>query len=743
MMSRHRSSAHASPSAADAPTPALPAADAHTDPTTLELRVEGLCCTECAMAVEKALADRAGIRQLRILSAVEKVQVDFDPDTVSAADFAASIARLGYTVHTDTAPTLSAPARAHSTANTLRFAFLATVALIALFEIGGEYLGWFEAAKLPLPVLLAAIALGGYPIFRRALLGLLQRQINVDTMMTVGILGAAALGQYTASMLIVFFMNIAHSLEKFTLGKSHRAIRELVRLAPKTARIRVDGRETAVDVTALKAGDTVAIRPGEQIPADGGGVSGRSAVNEASITGESVPTEKQPGDTVYAATCNDLGYLEVRVTRTGPDTTFGKIVRLAEKAEAVKAPVQKFADRFTTWFLPLAIGVALLTYVLSGEALYAIAVLVAACPCAVGLATPLSVVASVGNGARHGLLIKGGLFLERLAQVDYVVMDKTGTVTWGRPQITDIISVSDTLSEIDALRYAAALETRSEHPLAAAILASARAHDIPIPEPENFDYRVGHGLRGTVAGTALLLGTARFLRDNGIAVDTVEPRMQALEDDGKTVLLLAVNGRVAAIIALADPLRDDVPAAIEALKRLGVQRLLLLTGDNERVAAAIARRIGVREFRAGLLPEDKIALVRELQRAGRRGHRHGGHRQRCGIGDRACRPDARRLAASAAGDHHRAPHRPRHPPEHRARHRLGRPHHGARLGGHTQPGHGCRDRSGSGCVGGAEFRAPAHCAAAPAGRFPFGGDAKEDLVKLHDVRQPSCAERRA
>ena len=570
------------------------------------------------MAVEKALADRAGVRQLRILSAVEKVQVDFDPDTVSAAEIAASIARLGYTIHAGTTPTLQAPARARSTANTLRFAFLAAVALIALLEIGGEYLGGFDAARapVPLPVLLAAIALGGYPIFRRAALGLIRRQINVDTMMAVGILGAAVLGQYTASMLIVFFMNIAHYLEEFTVGKSRKAIRELVRLAPKTARIRVDGRETTVDVAALKTGDTVAIRPGEQIPADGVVVSGRGAVNEASITGESVPSEKQPGDNVYAATFNDLGYLEVRVTRTGSDTTFGKIVRLVGEAEAVKAPVQKFADRFTTWFLPLAIGVAFLTYVLSGEALYAIAVLVAACPCAVGLATPLSGVASVGNGARHGLLIKGGLFLERLAQVDCVVMDKTGTVTWGRPQITDVISVSDSLSEIEALRYAAALETRSEHPLAAAVLASARTHDIEIPEPENFEYRVGHGLRGTVAGTALLLGTARFLRDNGITVGTVEPRMQSLEDDGKTVLLLAVNRRVAAIIAVADPLREDVPAAIEALKRLGIKRLLLLTGDNERVAAAITSRIGVHEFRAGLLPEDKIAMVRELQRSG-------------------------------------------------------------------------------------------------------------------------------
>jgi len=587
--------------------------------TTVELRVDGLCCAECAVAVEKALAHRAGVQRLRILSAAEKVRVDFDPRRVSAEEVARSISALGYRVHPLGGPAAPSPEPAYRLKpDTVRFAFVALVALIALLEIGGETLGWFEAAKerIPPAVLLATIFVGGYPIFRRAFLGLRQRQINIDTMMSVGILGAAALGQYTAAMLIVFFMNIAHYLEEFTIGRSRKAILELVKLAPKTARIKLDGREIEVAVESLKPGDVAAIRPGEQIPADGVVVAGRSAVNQASITGESLPAEKQPGDEVYAATLNELGYVEVRVTRVGPDTTFGKIVRLVEEAEAVKAPVQKFADRFTTWFLPGAVGIAGLTYLISGEPLFAIAVLVAACPCAVGLATPLSVVASVGSGARHGLLIKGGLYLETLAKVDCVVMDKTGTVTFGRPRVTEVIAANG-LPQDELLRYAASLEKNSEHPIAAAILDHARAKDVAVPDPEGFEYLVGKGLRGAVRGKSVLLGNARFLNECAVPITTaIEHQAQELERSGNTVLFLAVDGRAEGVIAVADVIRDEVAAAIAALKRLGIRRLILLTGDNERVAAAIAGRIGIGEFRAQLLPEDKIAIVRELQRAG-------------------------------------------------------------------------------------------------------------------------------
>ncbi len=592
-----------------------------TDEHTLTLKVEGLCCTECSVAVEQTLSRRAGVESVKILSAAEKVEVRYDERKVDPTELAGSIAALGYKVRpAELFPARSAAEPRGFSGEAIRFGFVALVAVIALLEIGGEYLGWLDAAKerIPLPVLLATIAIGGFPIFRRAVLGALNRQINVDTMMSVGILSAAAIGQYTSSMLIVFFMGIAHFLEEFTTGKSRKAIQELIRLAPKTARIKLDGREVEVAVEALKPGDIVAIRPGEQIPADGTVVHGTSSVNQSSITGESMPVDKQTGDPVFAATFNVAGYLEVRVTRVGADTTFGKIVKLVEEAEAVKAPVQKFADRFTTYFLPTAIGIAVLTYLFSGQLTYAIAVLVAACPCAVGLATPLSVIASVGSGAKRGLLIKGGLYLETLARVDCVVMDKTGTVTFGKPQVTDVVSLNG-LGNTELLKYAAALEKRSEHPIASAILARAALQEIAVPEPERFEYLVGQGLRGVVANKAVLLGNAKFLADQGIPLTPqAEASAETLGRDGKSALFLAIDGVAEGVIAVADVIRDEVPAAIEALKNMGVRRLILLTGDNERVAAAIANRLGIDEYRASLMPQDKIAIVRDLQRAGHR-----------------------------------------------------------------------------------------------------------------------------
>ncbi len=586
---------------------------------TLMLRVEGLCCTECAMSVEQALTRRAGVEGVKILSAAEKVEVRYDERKVHPEELASSIAALGYKVR----PAEIFPARSPGeqrifSTEVIRFAFVALVAAIALLEIGGEALGWLDAARerIPLPVLLAAILIGGFPIFRRAVLGALNRQINVDTMMSVGILSAAAIGQYTSSMLIVFFMGIAHFLEEFTTTKSRRAIQELVRLAPRTARIKLDGREIEVATDALKPGDVVAIRPGEQIPADGIVIAGTSSVNQSSITGESMPVDKQAEDLVFAATFNDAGYLEMRVSRVGADTTFGRIVKLVEEAEAVKAPVQKFADRFTTWFLPTAVGVAVLTYLISGQLTYAIAVLVAACPCAVGLATPLSVIASVGSGAKRGLLVKGGLYLETLARVDCVVMDKTGTVTFGKPRVTDVAPLNN-LTDSELLSYAASLEKHSEHPIASAILAHAAARQIEAPEPERFEYLVGRGLRGIVVGRAVLLGNAKFLADQGIRLaPDAERAADALGRDGKSALFLTIDGVAEGVIAVADVIRDEVPAAIETLKAMGVRRLVLLTGDNERVAAAIAGRLGIDEYQANQLPQDKIALVRDLQRSG-------------------------------------------------------------------------------------------------------------------------------
>ncbi len=621
---------------------------------TIELKVEGLCCADCASKVEKALKAVRGVRDLRILMAAEKAIITFDENEINTADLIRHIEKIGHKAEIQAGKPAEEPSKKRDIAGTLRLAFIAAVGVIALGEIGLEYLGLLEKGLelIPLHVTLLAIFLGGYPIFKKALGGLLNRQITVDLMMSVGIIGAAAIGEYTASMLVAFFMNLAHYLEEFTVSRSRRAIKELIKLAPKTARIKLDGREIEVGIEEIKAGDIVVVRPGEKIPVDGVVVEGLSSVNQAPITGESIPVEKSRGDEVFAATLNESGYLEIKTAKIGEDTTLGKIIKLVEEAEAHKAPVQKFADRFTTYFLPSAVTFAILTYLISGKAIYSIAVLVAACPCAVGLATPLSVIASVGSGARRGLLIKGGLYLEALAKVDCLVMDKTGTVTFGKPQVTDMIAINPPQSPLnireeikgsysisEILRLAASIEKHSEHAIASAVIEKAEREGIEIPEPEGFEYFIGRGITGKADGKILSLGNQKLMGEKGIVIpDYAIAKSEELEAEGKTVLFLGVDSTVQGIIAVADVIREEVPKAIEELKEMGIKRLILLTGDNEKVAAGISKKLGIAEYKANLLPEDKIIIVKRLQEEG--------HKV-CMIGDGV--NDAPALAQSDAG----------------------------------------------------------------------------------------------
>src|SRR3990167_3765872 len=601
---------------------------------TIELKVDGLCCSDCAVKVENVLKATRGVTDIKTLITSEKAVITYDEADVNTDEIIKKIEGIGHKAEISSefgVRSLELEIK-RNLADTLRFVFIIAIGIIALGEIGLEYFGLLEKGLelIPLPVTILAILFGGYPIFKKAFLGVLSRQINVDLMMSVGIIGAAAIGEFTSSMLVVFFMSIAHYLEEFTVTRSRNAIRELIKLAPETARIKLDGREIEVSVKELKSGDIVIVRPGEKIPVDGLVITGSSPVNQASITGESMPVEKHTGNDVFAATMNGGGYLEIKAAKVGEDTTYGKIIKLVEEAEAHKAPIQKFADGFTTYFLPSALSFALITYLISGKAIYAIAVLVAACPCAVGLATPLSVIASVGSSAKKGLLIKGGLYLEALAKVDCVVMDKTGTVTFGKPQVTDVIVVSGQhnppnpplikggeggLEEI--LRLAASIERHSEHAIASAIIERAEMEGISIPEPKDFKYIIGRGITGSVEGKNITLGNQRLFEEKGITIsDNEREKAQKLEDEGKTILFVAVDSTISGIIAVEDVLRDEVPLSVEELKKIGVKRLILLTGDNERVASAIAKRLGITEFKANLLPEDKIKIVGELQSEG-------------------------------------------------------------------------------------------------------------------------------
>ena len=593
---------------------------------TCELRIEGMDCADCALHVQEQISNLPGVDQAKVLLAAEKGIVTFDPNLTSLDDIKAAVAAIGYRARSmDEAQPAATPTSARLF-SIIRLAFVGVIGLLALLEIVAERLGLLEPVVelVPAPVALAAVLIGGYPIFKSAFLGLRARSINVDLLMTIGIVAAASIGEYVSAALLVLFILIAHFLESFTTDKARAAIRELVALTPKQARVLRDGREIEIRAEELNPGDIVIVRPGENIPADGQVIDGHSSVNQAPITGESIPVEKGPGNEVFAATFNELGSLRVKVSRVGANTTLGKIIRLVEEAEGAKAPVQRFADRFTTYFLPFVITAAVLTYLISGNIVFTIAVLVVACPCAVALATPLAVVASVGSAARRGLLIKGGLYLEALARVDTVLMDKTGTLTLGKPQVTDIL-VADAVAqgagedkEFEMLQLAGGLERYSEHPLAAAILLETERRGMSLPQPQEFVVVPGQGVTAHLEGQAILLGNRRLMAAHGVAIpSTLEERAIALEHEGKTVVFLAQEHVVLGLLAVADIIRQEVPAAIAALKGLGIRHLLLLTGDNERTAAAVAAQLGV-DYQAGLLPQDKIAVVQRLQAAGRK-----------------------------------------------------------------------------------------------------------------------------
>lgn len=582
---------------------------------TLELPVAGMTCQDCADTVASALRRVSGVRNVQVLLAAERATVTFDPVQTSRDQLVAAVGEAGYTVRER--PTLAGREHRPDPGQVIGWGVLGVVAAVIVLAAVGERLGIFDVALENLPWWIPALAIvvGGWGVFRGVMQAALKRQITSHTLMTTGVIAAVAVGQWTTAALIVFFMRFADWMEDLTTERSRQAIKHLVQLAPATARVLQAGHEVEVLVGAVAVGDVALVRPGERIPVDGEVIDGAAPVDEASITGESVPQDKGPGDRVFAATVAQAGFLKVRATRVGADTTFGRIVRLVEEAEAQKAPIQRFADRFAGYYLPVVIVMSALTLLLTHEILNAVAVVVVACACAIVIATPVVVLASVGSAARRGLLVKGGSTLEQLARVDTIVLDKTGTLTFGRPRVTDVVPL-DGLAEPELLGALAVAEQRSEHPLARAIVQEADARGLAVGEPATFQSLSGRGVVARIAGADWAVGTRALLVERATPVDSAAENLAAeLERQGKTAFFAARGTELAGLIGVADTVRPDATAALAELRRLGMRRLLLLTGDNERVAAAIALPLGL-DYRAGLLPEDKIAAIRQLQAEG-------------------------------------------------------------------------------------------------------------------------------
>lgn len=457
---------------------------------------------------------------------------------------------------------------------------------------------------------LAGILIGGYPIFKEAISDLLERRMTMELSMTIALVAAAAIGEFFTALLITVFVLIAEILEAMTVGRGRQAIRGLLDLLPQTAEVRSEGQVVTRHLSDLCPGDIALVRPGGRIPVDGTIASGQSFVDQSTITGESMPVEKIAGMRVYAGTINQSGVLEVRAEKLGRDTAFGRIIEAVEHAEQSRAPIQRTADRLAGYLVYFALGCAALTFLLTHNARSTISVIVVAGACGIAAGTPLAILGAIGRAAGEGAIVKGGLYLEQLSSVDTVVLDKTGTLTLGTPEVSSVEAYDGARPE-EILRIAATAERFSEHPLAKAIVRKASDWSLPIGEPAAFHYSPGKGIICDVENQRTLVGARTLLDQEGVPVPAAAGASQRFSE-----VMVAAGGRLLGAIRIADVLRAEAAAAIREMKRLGL-RIVLLTGDRKEIADAIARELGVDEVSSGLLPDQKVARVRQLREQGR------------------------------------------------------------------------------------------------------------------------------
>jgi len=489
-----------------------------------------------------------------------------------------------------------------------QFGFAAFVGGLLLLNVAGIFktvLGIDTAAV----VTLAA----GYRIFHNAVSGLLERRISADLAICIAVVAALVIGEYLAAAEAMFIMLIGEGLESYAAGRTEAAIHRFVGQMPRRARLLRDGEEVEVDAAALVEGDVIVVRAGERIAADGVIQQGASSIDESSITGESLPRDKQAGEEVFSGTLNGHGLLRVAVTRAGPETTLARVIRLVEEAKEKRAPVERLADRWARYFLPALLMAGALTFYWTRDWLRTVSVLIVACPCALILATPAAMVAAIGGLARRGILVRGGAILQHSAKVDAVVFDKTGTVTEGRFAIVKLIALGG--EEGSLLGLAAAAERGSDHLLARVIVEEARRRNLDVPEPENAQVEPGRGAVCRLGGRVIRAGSAAFLAENGI--HGAEPLLEEADRCGATTVLVADGDRLAGAILLRDRIREGIQAAVHELERLGITHQVMLTGDRRRTAEAIAREIGIPTVEAELLPEQKLDRIRELASQGR------------------------------------------------------------------------------------------------------------------------------
>ena len=613
-----------------------------------QLKIGGMHCASCAANLEKALLRRRGVRRASVNIATEMATVDYDESLLTLGDIGQVVEESGYYVVADETPG-EARDRKDREYRALRGRMvLAMIFAVPLFYLAMApmmplrlpYPSSFAGMENALPLALAQLFLclpvlgAGYSFFTVGYAQLFRRTPNMDSLIAIGTTAAFGYCVYStwrvwegdlhavhslyfesASMIIALVL-LGKVLESRSKGRTGEAIKRLMDLAPKTAQAERNGREVEIPLAQVRVGDVLLVRPGERIPTDGMVLEGATAVDESMLTGESMPVDKGPGDKVVGASLNKNGFIRMEAAKVGRDTALAQIIQLVENAQGSKAPIARLADRVSGVFVPAVMAIALLSalgWLLAGEGIafsvsVFIAVLVIACPCALGLATPTAIMVGTGKGAQHGVLFKNAEALERAQRVNTVILDKTGTITQGKPQVTDILPRG--LPEEELLRLAASCEKASEHPLGEAVVACAQERGVALAKVTGFAAHTGHGIEAVVEGAAVRVGTRAFSGAPEF------PEADRLAEEGKTPMFLSVDGAFAGVIAVADVLKEDSGAAIRKLGAMGVDTAMI-TGDNKRTAAAIARQAGLTTVFAEVLPQDKAGYVKKLMEDGR------------------------------------------------------------------------------------------------------------------------------
>jgi Cd2+/Zn2+-exporting ATPase len=571
--------------------------------------IDGIHCADCALNIERSVEHLPGVLSAEVSYVLSSATVYYDPHRVEEENIKKAITKPGYVVR----ETLAQRTRAFwSEMRPLLFMASSGMMLVLSYLLGWLHLG---PTYLPSVFAIASLILGGYPILKSAVKALFIPDLNVDTLVSIAAIAATAVGSYQEAATVIFIMLLGEFLEHLTVGKARKAISSLIQLAPKTAWVRKEQGEVRVPIEEVKAKEIVIVKPGERIPVDGKIISGCGSINQSMLTGESIPIEKGVGERVYCGTINESGSCEIETTQVAEDTKLAQIKRLILEAQAEKSPIQRVMDRFARYFIPAILLTALVTFLMTGDPIRAITILIVACPCALVLGTPTAVVAAIGNAARQGILIKGGAFLEQMGRLKTLLMDKTGTLTYGRPKVVGIHGL-DGQGEKEILYWAAIAEKRSEHPLARAIQEKAEAMGLHIPHPESFENLMGKGVKAQWDSKTIILGSSEMLKGEGIEIpESVKGVVESKQSEGLTSLLILLDHRLLGIISIADTLREGAKETIDKIREQGVSEIWMLTGDSDLVADRIGKQLGIR-YEAKLLPEEKVMRVREWKKQG-------------------------------------------------------------------------------------------------------------------------------